>query len=327
MRHPISLALLVTVLGPLGAASPAAAADRPLVIDLWPGKPPGDVGIAGGEKFIELKVGGKPYQVGGKPTKWLTNVTKPSITVYRPAKDADAKPPNTGVAMIICPGGGYHNLGWDVEGEEVAAWLNSLGMAGIILKYRCPRRPGDTKGVPPAGPLKDAQRAVSLVRSRAKEWGIDPARIGMVDLSAGGHLVGSTATNFEQRTYQPIDGVDKVSCRPDFAVMLYSGYFNPRLDAKNDPAAPELSSTIRLAAGAPPMLLVHCTDDPISNVEHSVAMYVAMKRIGVPIELHLYAKGGHGFAVRKVGLPCETWTERCTDWLRQQGFLKPSSES
>jgi len=221
--------------------------------------------------------------------------------------------------MLICPGGGYHNLGWDVEGEEVAAWLNSLGITGIILKYRCPRRPGDVKGVPPLGPLKDAQRAVSLVRSRAKEWGIDPAKIGMVGFSAGGHLVGATATNFEKRTYGPIDDIDKTSCRPDFAVMLYSGYFNPKLDNKE--SKDELAPTIHVTSAAPPMFLVHATDDPISNVEHSIAMYLAMKRAGVSTEMHLYATGGHGFGVRKVGHPCETWTEQCVHWLRKQSVL------
>lgn len=289
----------------------AAAVDRPLVVDVWPGKVPGDVGITGEEKFFELQVGGKPYQVGGKPTKWLTNVTKPTLTVYRPAKVAD-----TGAAMLICPGGGYHNLGWDVEGEEVAAWLNSIGVTGIILKYRCPRRTGDVKGEPPLGPLKDAQRAVSLVRSKAKEWGIDPRQIGMVGFSAGGHLVGATATNFEQRSYEPIDDIDKVSCRPDFAIMLYSGYFKV-----ND----ALSPTIRVVAGTPPLFLVHATDDPVSEVDHSVTMYLAMKRAGVPAEIHIYATGGHGFAVRKVDHPCSAWTQSCVDWLRKQGFLKPNS--
>jgi acetyl esterase/lipase len=294
----------------------SAAADQPLVVDIWPGKVPGDVGITGEEKFRELIVGGKPYEVGGKPTKWLTNVTKPTLTVYRPVKDK-----NTGAAMLICPGGGYHNLGWDVEGEEVAAWLNSIGVTGIILKYRCPRRAEDVKGEPPLGPLMDAQRAVRLVRSKAKEWGIDPQQIGMVGFSAGGHLVGATATNFEKRTYEPIDDIDHVSCRPDFAIMLYSGYF--QVKDKNEDEG-KLSPTIRMATGTPPLFFVHATDDPISDVEHSVTMYVAMKRAGVSAELHVYATGGHGFGVRKVDHPCVTWTERCTDWLRQQGFLKPA---
>jgi acetyl esterase/lipase len=289
-----------------------AADDIPLVVDLWPGKvPPGDdAAKIGEEKFFQLMNKGKPHEIAGKPTKWLTNVTKPSLTIYRPAKDKDS-----GVAMLICPGGGYHNLGWDVEGEEVAAWLNSIGITGIILKYRCPRRPEDVKGEPPLGPLKDAQRAVSLVRSRAKEWGIDPKKIGMVGFSAGGHLVGATATNFGKRAYEPLDDIDKVSCRPDFAIMLYSGYF--KVKDKD-----ELSPTIRVIAETPPMFLVHASDDPISAVDHSVTMYLAMKRAGVPAEMHIYATGGHGFGVRKVDHPCATWTERCVDWLGKQGILK-----
>src|SRR5262245_51770387 len=195
-------------------ASSLLAADKPLVVNIWPGKPADDdAAKIGEEKFRELIVEGKPYQVGGKPTSWLTNVTKPTLSIYRPAKDKD-----TGVSMLICPGGGYHNLGWDVEGTEIAEWLNSIGITGIILKYRCPRRPEDTKGVPPLGPLKDAQRAVSLVRSKAKEWGIDPNKIGMVGFSAGGHLVGATCTNFEKRVYEAKDDIDKISCRPDFGI-------------------------------------------------------------------------------------------------------------
>jgi acetyl esterase/lipase len=307
------LTAIVAALVGMSLAWPVLAADKPLVIDVWPGKPADDdAGKIGEEKFFELKVGGKPYEVGGKPTRWLTNVTKPTLTIYRPAKDRDS-----GTAMLICPGGGYHNLGWDVEGEEVAAWLNSIGVTGIILKYRCPRRPGDVKGEPPLGPLKDAQRAISLVRSKAKEWGIDPKKIGMIGFSAGGHLVGATATNFGKRSYDPIDDVDRISCRPDFGIMLYSGYF--KIKGKDD-----LSPTIRVTADAPPLFFVHATDDPISEVDHSVIMYLAVKRARVPAELHVYATGGHGFGVRKVDHPCSTWTRSCVDWLRQQSLLKSS---
>ena len=147
----------------------------PVVIDLWPGKAPGDVGINGQETSRI-----HPSPIVG-PTKLITNVIRPTLTIYQPAKDK-----NTGTAMLICPGGGYWDLYWELEGEEVAAWLNSLGMTGIILKYRVPRRPGDVRGEPPLGPLLDAQRAVSLVRSRATEWGIDPKRIGMVGFFGGG---------------------------------------------------------------------------------------------------------------------------------------------
>lgn len=288
-------------------------ADDPLVIDVWPGKPADDdASTIGEEKFRELIVDGKPYMVAGTPTRWITNVTKPTLTVYRPAKEK-----NTGTAMLICPGGGYHNLGWDVEGEEIAAWLNSLGMTGIILKYRCPRRPSDVKRVPPLGPVKDAQRAVSLVRSKAEEWGLDPHRIGMIGFSAGGHLVGATATNFEKRTYEPIDGIDEISCRPDFGIPVYSGYYK---------VVGGLSPTVRTPENTPPLLFVHASDDPISDVEHSVTMYVALKRAGIHSDLHIYSSGGHGFGVRPSKGTCSAWTQNCTAWLQSRGFLEPNSK-
>ena len=280
--------------------SPLVAAEKALVVDLWPGPPAGDDAKAiGEEKFIEIK--------SSPGIKWLTNVTKPTLTVFRPARDKD-----TGVAVLICPGGGYHNLAWDLEGEDVAAWLNSLGITGIVLKYRCPRRPGDVKGEPPAGPLKDAQRAVSLVRSRAQNWGIDPKKIGMIGVSAGGHLVGSAATNFEKRTYDPIDDIDNVSCRPDFGIMAYSGYFKVK---------DGLSPTVKTPADAPPLFFVHATDDKVSDVEHSVEFYVALKRAKLDAEMHIYATGGHGFGVKRDG-PTASWTKTCIEWMRQKGFLK-----
>lgn len=287
---------------------PAPAAEKALVVDVWPGKPADDAAAKIGEEhFRDLIVGGKPYTIAGRPTKWLTNVTRPTLTVYRPEKDKD-----TGTAMLICPGGGYHNLGWDVEGEEVTGWLNSIGVTGIILKYRCPRRPGDEKGVPPVGPLKDAQRAVSLVRSRAKEWGIAPNRIGMVGFSAGGHLVGATCTNFEKRAYQPTDEIDRTSCRPDFGIMLYSGYFKFK---------DGLSPTVKTPEKTPPLFFVHASDDPVSEVDHTVTFFTALKRAKIDAEMHIYETGGHGFAVRRTGLPCDNWTRSCVDWLRNKGML------
>src|SRR6059036_3631963 len=218
------------------------AAD-PLVVDLWPGKAPGDVGINGQESSRI-----HPSPIVG-PTKLITNVTKPTLTIYQPAKDK-----NTGTAMLICPGGGYWDLYWELEGEEVAAWLNSVGMTGIILKYRVPRRPDEPKGEPARRPLQDAQRAVSLVRSKAQEWGIDPKRIGIVGFSAGGHLATATATSFDKRTYEPIDDIDKISCRPDFAIPVYSGY----LKAKDKD---ELAPGLRIPTGTPPIFLAHGGDD------------------------------------------------------------------
>jgi acetyl esterase/lipase len=233
--------------------SSAFAAD-PLVLDVWPGKPPGDVGITGEE---------------------------------------------------------YSRI-------HPSAWLNSLGMTGIILKYRVPRRPGDVRGEPASGPLLDSQRAVSLVRSKAAEWGIDPKRIGIVGFSAGGHLAVATATSFEKRAYERIDAVDDVSCRPDFAVACYPGYLKAR-------DKDEIRPGLHIPADTPPILLTHASDDREShggsNAEHSVFMYLALKRAGIPAELHIYATGDHDFGVRQNEKLPSSWTELCVKWLRSLGLF------
>jgi acetyl esterase/lipase len=289
----------------------AGAAEPTKVVELWPGKPPGDQSTIGEERWFQLKTrDGKPYEVAGRPTKWLTNVTKPALHIYRPARDKD-----TGVTMLICPGGGYHNLGWDVEGEEPAEWLTSVGITGMILKYRCPRRPGDVKGRPPIWPLQDAQRALSLVRSKAGEWGLDPKRVGMVGFSAGGHLCAAAAMNYDRRAYEPIDDVDRQSCRPDFAVSLYSGYLVGNQDVN-------LSADMRATKETPPILLLHAGNDNVSKVENSVVLYLALLKAGARAELHVYADGGHGWGVRNVGYPCRAWTGQCLDWLTSLGVLK-----
>jgi len=291
-------------------AWPVAGADHPLVVEIWPGKVPDESGDIGAERFrMSPKLEHKEVEVT-EPTQMITDVTKPTLTIYRPAKDKD-----TGTAILICPGGGYWNLYWQLEGEEVAAWLNSIGVTGIILKYRVPRRPDEPKGEPARRPLQDAQRAVSLVKSKAGEWSIDPQRIGIVGFSAGGHLAMATATSFDKRTYEPIDEVDKISCRPDFAIPVYSGY----LKAKDkDEIAPGLHNP----NGTPPVFLVHGGDDIVSPPEHSVLMYLALKRAGVPAELHIYATATHDFGVRKSEHPYSAWTESCANWMRHQGFLK-----
>ena len=294
-------------------AARLAVASEPLVIELWPGKVPGDIGIKGQETS---RIHQSPL-VG--PTRLITNVTKPTLTIYRPPAEK-----NTGTAMVICPGGGYWDLYWELEGEEVAAWLNSVGMTGIILKYRCPRRPGEVKTEPAAGPQLDAQRAISLVRSRASEWGIDPRRIGIVGFSAGGHLAIATATGFAKRKYEPIDAVDHVSCRPDFAVMCYSGYLKAK--DKN-----ELAPGIHVPPDTPPAFLAHASDDKISYggslSENSVVMYLALKSAGIPTEMHIYATGDHDFGVRQNEKLPSSWTHLCVRWLQNQGMLKPISNN
>ena len=213
------LTLLLFFTAGLCVARPLFAADKPLVVDLWPGKVPDAVANMGEEKtLMSQRLTSKQVEVT-EPTRMVTNVSKPTITICRPPKDQE-----TGTAMLICPGGGYWNLYWQLEGEEVAAWLNSQGITGIILKYRVPRQPDEVKTEPARRPLLDAQRAVSLVRSKASEWGIDPKRIGIIGFSAGGHLALATATRFEKRAYAAVDAIDEVSCRPDFAILCYPGY-------------------------------------------------------------------------------------------------------
>ena len=305
------LALKVVLFILMCSAWPVVGADKPLVVEVWPDRAPEESGNIGEEKVrMSPKLDRKQVEVT-EPTRLVTNVTKPTLTIYRPAKDKD-----TGTSMLICPGGGYWDLYWQLEGEEVAAWLNSIGVTGIILKYRVPRRPDEPKGQPARRPLQDAQRAVSLVRSKATKWGINPKQIGMVGFSAGGHLAIATATSFERRTYELIDDVDKISCRPDFTIGVYSGY----LKAKDKD---EIAPGLHIPVGTPPVFLAHGGDDIISPPEHSVLMYLALKKAGIPAELHIYATAAHDFGVRPSEHPCSTWTQACAAWLRHQGFLKP----
>ncbi len=290
------------LLAVLLAASTAVAADRPL-LDLWPGPVPGEKGAIG----AETETGSKP---GQRQVQRITNVSKPTLTVFKPAKEKD-----TGAAVVIAPGGGYSILAWDLEGEEVAAWLNGIGVTGVVLKYRVPRRPGEPTNASPLGPKQDAQRAISLVRSKAKELGIDPHRIGMLGFSAGGHLTAWTATNSDRRSYEPADDADKASCRPDFAVLVYPAYLVER--AKPD----QLSPDIRVSKDTPPCFFAHAYDDGVSP-ENSVRMFLELKKLKVPAELHVYSTGGHGFGLRREGKPCATWPDRFAEWLTAQGLLK-----
>src|SRR4051794_28818552 len=212
-----------------------SAADRP-VIDVWPGKVPGETKEIGPEEL-------RPPQAKQRAdAQRLTNVSKPTLTLFQPPEGK-----RNGAAVVVCPGGGYSILAWDLEGTEVAEWLNSIGVTGIVLKYRVPARPNQPKYL---APLMDAQRAVSLVRSKAAEWGLDPKRIGMLGFSAGGNLTAVTCTNFDKRAYEPVDSVDQVSCRPDFGVLVYPAWL---VNDKTGEAMPE----VRVTKDSPPMFFAH----------------------------------------------------------------------
>jgi len=284
-----SFGLIAALLICVASSSIGFAADAPAPLDVWPGKAPGDAGTNVKEDWQGKKV---------------TNVTHPTLTVFRPAKDKD-----TGVAVIVCPGGGYKVLMMSYEGEDVAQWLTTIGITGIVLKYRVPAPPGVEKYLPG---LQDAQRSVSLVRSNAKEWGIKPDHIGILGFSAGGHLTAATCTNFEKRAYDSIDAIDQVSCRPDFGVAIYPGGI---VEKGTSQMAPE----IRVSKETPPMFIAQATDDPGSD--NSVYLYLALKRANVPSELHMYSKGGHGFGIKPTGKPSATWIDRCAEWMKSQGIL------
>lgn len=284
-----------------GRVAAVAAAAEPVVIDLWPGKAPGETADVADEKLTKK----------GDVVTSITNVSKPSIKVYPAPKETA-----TGVALLIAPGGGYNNLAWDHEGEQVAAWANSLGITGVILKYRVPRRPDTAKDKPPAGALQDAQRAIGIVRSKAAEWGVDPKRVGMLGFSAGGHLTAWASTNFDKRTYEAVDEADAQSGRPDFAVMVYPGGA-----IEKGATTPQLKPEITITKETPPSFLTMASDDPV-NSENCIALYLALKKAGVPAEMHLYTKGGHGYGLRPTaGVPA-TWTKRCEEWMRVIGVLK-----
>jgi acetyl esterase/lipase len=264
---------------------------------IWPGKAPGEKGDIGEQKALPTP----PNETN--PITRLTNVSDPTITIHSPPNGTA-----NGAAVVICPGGGYSILATNLEGDEVADWLNSIGVTGIVLKYRVPARNGQPRHL---APLQDAQRAVSLVRSGAAQWGIDPGRIGILGFSAGGHLAAAASTNFDRRQYEPVDAVDAISCRPDFTVLVYPAYLT---------SGDHLSPEIRVNDKSPPTFFAHAADDGIS-AENSIAMFMALRRAKVAAELHVYAAGGHGFGLRSTKNPCCTWPERCQEWMQSRGLL------
>jgi acetyl esterase/lipase len=271
-------------------------------IAVWPGAAPGAPVNPPAE--IDTTTA-KDNLIAGKPLVRLGNVSVPTLTVYAP------KGKNTGAAVVVFPGGGYHILAIDLEGTEVCDWLNSQGITCFVLKYRVPETGPYPKS---SAALQDAQRALSLVRSRAAEWRIDPNRIGVLGFSAGGHLAAAISTHFDARLYDPIDAVDKLSCRPDFAVVVYPGYL--ALPDKDLAPNPDIQPT----ANTPPQFIVQAEDDPV-HVENATVYFLQLKNAKVPAELHIYAQGGHGYGLRRTALPVTGWPEAVDVWLRTIGVI------
>lgn len=281
-------------------------------IPIWPGAAPDARPVPGPEALTS----DPKFLIAGKPVQGVTNVTRPTMTVYSP----EAK--NTGVAVVVFPGGGFQELAIDLEGTEVCDWLTSKGITCVLLKYRVPSLPYDWhcdcrphNRMISTQSLEDAQRTMGLVRLHAAEWHVDPHKIGVLGFSAGGYLVAEISTNFERRLYAPVDAADKESCRPDFAVPVYPGHL--WVDGKGY----KLNPNVRVTRQTPPTFLVQAEDDNVDGVNQVLTYFIALKDAGVPAEMHIYAHGGHGFGLRRTSLPITEWPGLVEVWLHTIGMI------
>jgi acetyl esterase/lipase len=299
-------------------------------VPIWPGRVPDPQPVASPESAETTT---KPWRDTGKLATGVHNVTRPTMTVYSP----NAK--NTGAAVVVFPGGGYQGLAIDLEGSEVCDWLTPRGITCVLLKYRVTNIGDYPKSGPyPESPmaLEDAQRTLGLLRFHAAEWHIDPHKIGVLGFSSGGHMVAAMSTHYPKRLYPAVDAADKESCRPDFAVAIYPGHLS--LAAAEWDAAQgthkfvlphsanadedlSLNPDLQVTSHTPPTFLLQAEDDNSDNVNDSLAYYIALKKAGVPVEMHLYAQGGHAFGLRRTKLPITAWPQLVEVWLGTIGMV------
>lgn len=251
---------------------------------------------------------------------WVRKVQKPSVQPFLPAKQQ-----STGQAVLICPGGGYSGLAYDWEGTDIAKWFNSKGVAAFVLKYRMPQ--SKSVVISHLAPIQDAQRAIRMIRARAKEWNIDKSKVGVIGFSAGGHLASTLSTQFTEKKYEPKDSIDTYSARPDFSILVYpvismkesvthegsrDQLLGPDPDMK---LIQQYSNEQNVSKDTPPTFLVHAIDDKAVPAENSLLYYSALKEENVSAELHAYPYGGHGFSLAIGQGHLEKWTDRLSDWL------------
>ena len=280
-------------------------------VPIWPSTVPARTG--GDAESTAFGAG----PVAGRPWIQVRNVSVPTLTLYSP------KGSNTGAAVVVFPGGGYKLLAIDLEGTEICDWLNSAGISCVLLKYRVPNAGPDwdqecgcDRTTKSSMPLEDAQRTMGLVRLHAKEWHIDPHKVGVLGFSAGGHLVAAISTHLDRRVYLAVDAADSESCRPDFAVAVYPGHlFDYQKSALHD--------DIHITHDTPPTFLLHAENDKVDGVSHSLVYYDELKNAGLPVELHLYAEGGHAFGLRPTKLPITAWPRLVETWLQTIGMTTP----
>lgn len=283
------------------------------VLNLWPATPPGPAAKVDGTERDLTKPEDK--LIAGRPIIKLGHVSTPQMMVYLPPKEKA-----NGGAVLICPGGGFSILAWDLEGTEVAEWLNGIGFAAIVVKYRVPTREhgdalndADNAPLKAVGPVMDAQRAMSLTRSNAAEWGIDPQRIGIMGFSAGGETAGLAAILRDQRLYAKIDAADEQSCAPNFALPIYPGGFY-------DKETGGLKPYLKVTKDTPPMFFAMAQDDRV-NCLNCTALFTALTKEKVPAEIHLFTHGGHGYGLRATDDPVTGWPRLAAQWLMT--FAKP----
>ena len=304
MKTKLQIGLLLVAASCWSGPIPNAfAEEKRQEIALWPSRAPGEKGDIGEERDMTKPTEGL---IAGKRVIRLGNVSKPTITLYRPPREKD-----TGAAVLVCPGGGYHILALDLEGTEVCEWLNSIGITGVLLKYRVPKRAGIEKHLPA---LQDAQRALGIVRYRAKEWGVDPQRLGALGFSAGGHLSAALSAA-ASRQYPAVDDADKVSCRANFTILIYPGGLAVKEDA--DKVAPE----VQVTTNTPPTFIAMTEDDPV-RLENALSYTLALKQAKVPVELHVYPSGGHGYGLRRTKELVTTWPDRAAEWMRAREIIR-----
>ncbi len=291
----------------LSSASLVSAVE-PTIVKLWPGgRGPDDTMKLDPE--VDKSEPGKGL-VAGKPIIRLGNVAEPEIHFFPAPADK-----SNGACVIICPGGGHSILAWDLEGTEVAQWLNSIGVNAAVLKYRVPARPDLPKYTVA---VQDAQRAVSIVRKKASEWKLAENKIGILGFSAGGQTA-ALASLFNERTYKPLDDTDAVSFGPNFTILIYPAY----LCTKDGTA---LEKEVKVSDKTPPMFLVHAGNDPVLP-QSSVLLWLELKKNKVPAELHVFSQGGHGYGLRATELPVTSWPQACAAWLKAEKWSTANTAS
>ena len=283
------------------------------------------------QKIIPLYKGSIP---NSKPTKdeektelsdgiiIISKVSKPTLSIFLPPKEIA-----TGTAVVICPGGGYSIVAAGHEGTDIAKKFNQMGVAAFVLKYRIPNK--ETMANPEIGPLQDAQEAMKIVREGAKQWNINPDKIGIMGFSAGGHLASTEGTHFDKAV---IANPENTSLRPDFMLLIYPvisfidglGHMGSRENLIGKNPSPEkinqYSSELQVTAKTPPTFLVHASDDDVVIPQNSIAFYTALIKNHVPVEMHLYESGGHGFGMNLKNVN-EQWMDRCKNWMQNNGWL------